>query len=234
LRRFATAFTVATAGMAAAAATSEAATVSIAPVKPCYITGETDTLAGAGYTPNGTVGITVDGTEVFPLVADATGNFSTSLQFGTMKAVKAHTLTATDKTNPALTAGVSFTGTVHQVIVKPANGPAGKKRKLRGYGFINGPKAYMHVRGHGVHSNVSLGKPQGVCGVFETRKRIVSSHAASGKYRVQFDAKKKYSKKTRPRLVYELRVFRTFHSAAARTSAFAGAASLAGWTKVAG
>jgi hypothetical protein len=190
LRRFATAFTVATAGMAAAAATSQASTVSITPLKPCYITGESDTLSGTGYTPNGSIGIAVDGTEVFPLVADAAGNFTTSLQFGAMKAVKTHTMTATDKTNPALTGSVSFTGTIHQVIVKPANGPAGKKRKLRGYGFINGPKAYMHVRGHGVHSNVSLGRPQGVCGVFETRKRIVSSHAASGKYRVQFDANK--------------------------------------------
>lgn len=233
MRRFATAFTVATAGMAAAAATSQASTVSITPVKPCYITGETDTLSGTGYTPNGAIGIAVDGAAVFDLVADAAGNFTTSLQFGAMKAVKTHTMTATDKTNPALTGSVSFTGTIHQVIVKPANGPAGKKRKLRGYGFINGPKAYMHVRGHGVRSNVSLGKPQGVCGVFETRKRIVSSNAAPGKYKVQFDARKKYSKK-QPRLVYELRVFRTFHSAAAGTAAFAGAAMLQGWTKVAG
>jgi antitoxin (DNA-binding transcriptional repressor) of toxin-antitoxin stability system len=230
LRRVAAAFTVATAGMAAAAATSQASTVNITPVKPCYITRETDTLSGTGYTPGGTVGIAVDGLPVFDLVADSAGAFTTSLQFGTMRAVKTHTLSATDRTNPALNATVSFVGTTHQVTVKPSTGRAGKKRKMRGYGFINGPKAYMHVRGHGIRATTLVGRPSGVCGTWgPTRKRIVPSTAASGDYRVQFDARRKYSKKTRPRLVYKLSVFRTFHSAA-----FAGAAMLRGWTKVAG
>lgn len=230
MRRFATAFTVATAGMAATAATSQAATVSVTPVKPCYITGEVDTLGGSGFTAGGTANIAVDGTSVFGVDVDAAGNFSTSLQFGTMKAVKTHTLTATDSTNPAITAPVSFVGTVHQATIKPSRGLAGKKRKMRGYGFLNGPKAYMHVRGHGIRSDVLVGRPSGVCGTWgPTRKRIVPTNAASGDYRVVFDAKKKYSKKTRPRLVYVLTVYRTFHS-----SAFAGAARFSGWTKVAG
>jgi hypothetical protein len=220
---------VATAGLATGTATGHAATVSITPVKPCYITGEVDTLGGSGFTPGGTADIAVDGSPAFAVDVDAVGNFSTSLQFGGMKAVKTHRLTATDSANPTITAPVSFVGTTHQVTIKPASGRAGKKRKLRGYGFINGPNAYMHVRGHGVRTDVLLGKPAGVCGTFVTRARIVSSHAASGKYRVVFDAKRKYRKQTRPHLVYELTVFRTLHS-----SAFAGAAGLEGWTKVAG
>lgn len=219
MRRFATAFTVATAGMAATAATAHAATVSITPVKPCYLTGERDSLAGTGYTPGGTVNIAVDGQQVFTLPADAAGNIATTLRFGTMRAVKTHTLTATDATNPALTASVSFVGTTRQVTVKPRRGSAGKKRKLRGYGFINGPKAYMHVRGHGIRSNTFLGRPEGPCGTFVTRKRIVPRGAAPGNYKVIFDHKKRYSKKTRPRLVYTLTVYRTFSAAAAFTSA---------------
>jgi hypothetical protein len=215
--------------MASGAATGQAATVSITPVKPCYLTGEVDTLGGSGFTPGGTVDIAVDGASAFGVPVDPVGTFSTSLQFGGMKGVKTHTLTATESANPAITAPVSFVGTTHQLTIKPDSGRAGKRRKLRGYGFLNGPKAYMHVRGHGVHTNVFLGRPTGVCGTFVTRKSIVSATAASGKYRVVFDASKKYSKQTRPRLVYELTVFRTFHS-----SASAGAAGLAGWTKVAG
>jgi hypothetical protein len=227
LRRLGTAFTVATAGMAAFAATSQAASVGITPVKPCYITGEVDTLAGAGYTPGGIVDIAVDGTSVFTVDVDTAGNFFTPLQFGAMKAVKTHTLTATDTTDPALTAAVNFVGTIHQVTFKPQQGPAATKRKMRGYGFLNGPKAYMHVRGHGRRTNVFVGRPKGVCGTWgPTRKRMLPANAATGVYKVIFDAKKKFSKNTTPRVVYDLTVTRKFN-------AF-GAGQLDGWTKVAG
>ena len=131
-----------------------------------------------------------------------------------MNAVKAHTLTATDAANPALTASVSFTGTTHQVATRNNRGKPGKKTKLRGYGFLAGPKAYMHVRGHGVKRNTFLARPKAPCGTFTVRKAFVPPGAPAGTYRVQFDARKKYSKKTQPQILYELTVFRTFSAAA--------------------
>jgi hypothetical protein len=225
------AFLVATVGTLATAATAQAATVAITPVKGCYLTGESDTLSGTGYTPNGSVNIAVDGTTVFSLTADASGNIGTSLQFGTMKAVKTHTLTATDAANPALTASVSFVGTTHQVATRSGKGKPGKKVKLRGYGFLFGPKAYMHVNGHGIHTTTFLARPKAPCGTFSVKKKLVPKGAPVGRYKVQFDARRKFSKKTQPRLVYPLTVFRTFK--AARASAFAGVALNTAWTTLA-
>jgi hypothetical protein len=210
------------------AATAQAATVAITPVKGCYLTGESDTLSGAGYTPNGSVSIAVDGTTVFSLTADASGNIGTTLRFGTMKAVKSHSLTATDAANPALTATVSFVGTTHQVATKSGRGKPGKKVKLRGYGFLFGRKAYMHVNGHGIHTTTFLARPKAPCGTFTVKKKLVRKGAPIGKYKVQFDARKKFSKKTRPRLVYPLTVF----PVASGASAFAGVALNQAWTKL--
>ena len=230
MRRVMKAFTVATAGAATLATAADAATVSITPMKPCYLTGESDTLAGSGFTANGQIDVAVDGASVFTLTADAAGTFTTTLQFGGMRAVKTHTLTATDVTNPAIKATVSFVGTTHQVATNNAQGPAGKKVKLRGYGFLFGRKAYMHVRGHGVRTDTLLGRPKAPCGTFVVRKRLVRSGAPTGRYRLQFDAKARYSKKTRPRLIYELSVFPTASSA----SVFAGATLNQSWTQVPG
>ena len=103
---------------------------------------------------------------------------------------------------------------------KSTNGKPGKKTKLRGYGFIFGKKAYMHVRGHGIKTNKFLKRVTAPCGTFTVRKAFVPSNAPVGKYRVQFDHKKSYKKNRAGSIAYELTVFRTFNS-----TAFGGA----GW-----
>jgi hypothetical protein len=206
--------TLATVGLAVTAGAAEAATISLSPVQSCYLAGKSATLNGAGFTAGGVVNVTVDGQPGGSTQADTAGNFAGQFNFGPMDAVKTHSITATDATNPALTASVSFVGTTHQVASKSNRGKPGKKSKLRGYGFIFGRKAYMHVRGHGIKTNKFLARPKAPCGTFTVRKAFVHSNAPVGKYRVQFDHKKKYSKRTPEKLVYELTVFRTFNSAA--------------------
>jgi hypothetical protein len=207
--------TVATVGLAATAATAQAAPTITLTASPCYIAGETYTVSGAGMAPNSTVTFAVDGSAIpVSQPTDAAGNYSLPMRFGQMDAVKTHTMTATDTSNPALTASVQFVGTTHQVATRNSQGKPGKKRKLRGYGFIFGPKAFMHVRGHGIKSDKFLKRPKAPCGTFTVKKAIVPANAPSGKYRVQFDHKKRYSKRTPHRQVYELTVFRTFSSAA--------------------
>jgi hypothetical protein len=222
LRRFAAAVTVATAGMAVAAASAQAApTLGIAPVKPCYVSGESVNFLGGGYTVGAYVDIAIDGTSLGQLQANMSGAIGGTITLGTFKGAKSHTVKATDTSNTALTASLSFNGTTPQVTVKPRKGPAGRKRKMRGYGFMSGKKAYMHVRGHGISADTLVGRPKGPCGTWgPSKRRIVPAGAPSGTYKVRFDHKKKYSKNTKPQTGGTLTITRTFHAVGARATAF--------------
>jgi hypothetical protein len=195
------AVTIVLAGSAALAGTAQAQSLSIAPVKPCYLSGEKITVTAAGFTAGGLVDFALDGRALGPLVADPAGTAIGELQLGGMRGVKSHGLSATDQANPALVANASFLGTTRQVVVKPQTAPAGRERRLKGYGFLAGPRVFMHVRGNGYSSDKRIARPTGSCGTFATRKVIVPASAGLGRYRVQFDHKKRYSKKTRPRTV---------------------------------
>lgn len=225
---------VAAAGTAAMAATADAATLTIAPVKACYLTGEAITAAGAGFTPNGAFEVKLDGTSLGQRDARPDGTFAVTITLGTMRAVKSHALSATDVTDPALTAGASFMGTQNIVTVKPKDAKAGDKLRIRGYGFLAGPRVYMHVRGHGYSTDKRVGNAAAPCGTFATRKRIIPATATPGFYRVQFDARRRYSKKTKPRVKGRMHVFRRFSATSARASAFAGVSVSQSWTRVSG
>jgi hypothetical protein len=219
VRRFAMTLTTALAGTAAVATTAEAQTFAIAPVKPCYLGGDVVTGTGTAFTPMAPVDIAADGTSLGQVSADAAGGFVTpAITLGGMRGVKSHTLTATDQTNPALTATVTFMGTTNTVSVKPASGRAGTPRRLKGYGFTAGPKVYMHVRRRGYKTDARIAKAKAPCGTFVVRKTIVPAGAGDGKYKVQFDSQRRYSKRTRPRFVGVLTIFHTARSSAARVA----------------
>ncbi len=221
---------LATVGSAAFAAPAQAQSLTITPPLPCYLPGDQITASGVGFTPGGPVDVSIDGTSLGQIGADASGAFSAPITLGGMKGVKGHALTATDQTNTAIMATASYLGTTNQVVVKPKNAKAGTKRRLKGYGFIFGPRVWMHVRGGGYRSDKRIAKPSGACGTFITRKLIVPASAGSGKYRVQFDAKKKYSKKTRPRVVGTMTVSVTAASAA--RGARVGAPAVSFWSRL--
>jgi hypothetical protein len=228
LRRSAMAVTLATAGLAATAASAQAATLVLTPSSPCHLSGDVITLSGAGFTPNGTVGLTFDGDPVSEFPTDASGILTESFTLQGLRGARSHTIVATDAADPALTASTSFVGASLQVTVKPKNSRAGKKLKLRGYGFLGTGKVYMHVRGHGLRRTVRVGAPAAPCGTWATRRAIVPATAAAGVYRVQFDQRKRFSKKTKPRVRGKMTVTRRFSSAAA----FGGARPIYRWTQV--
>jgi hypothetical protein len=237
LRRFAAAFTVVMAGTAGMAGTAHAQSVTITPPKACYLTGETISFSGSGYTAAGAVDVTLDGSSLGQLTADAGGNIAGEIGLGTMRGVKTHALTATDTTNPALTSTASFVGTTLRVTVKPANAKAGRKLRIRGQGFLAadgspaGRNLFMHVRGPGRYkADGRVGKLNAPCGSFAARRRIVPPTADRGTYRVQFDTARRFSKKTRPRFEGRMTVF----TRAARVSLFDGADLARRWTSVTG
>ncbi len=219
MRRFAMTLTMALAGTATVATTASAQTFTIAPVKPCYINGDAVNGTGAAFTPMGSVDILADGTSLGQVTADAAGGFLTpAITLGRMPGVKSHTLTATDLTNPALTATTTFKGTTNKVSVKPAHGTAGTPRRIKGSGFTAGPKVYMHVRRKSYKSDSRIAKTNGACGNFQVRKTIVPASAGDGVYKVQFDSKRRYSKKTRPRVLGTLTLSHSAGASAARVA----------------
>jgi hypothetical protein len=240
LRRFGTAFTAVMAGTAAMAGTAHAQAVSITPAKACYLTGERINLSGSGFTAGGSIDVTLDGTSLGALTADAAGNIAAEIGLGTMRGIKTHTLTATDTGNPALTSTASFVGTTLRVTVKPANAKAGRKLRVRGQGLLAadgslaGKNVFMHVRGpRGYRSDGRVARLKAPCGSFDARKRIVEPDASNGVYRVQFDAARKFSKKTRPRFEGRMTVFTRATSSGARASLFGGAELARRWTSLA-
>jgi hypothetical protein len=200
--------TVAVAATGAGAGAAHAAAIGITPAKACYLTGEKITLTGNGYTPGYGVEVAIDGTSLGQIAADPAGNIAAEITLGTMRGAKSHALTAVDTTNAANAATASFLGTRFQVTVKPRNTRAGRRLTLRGYGFMGMAKVFMHVRGPGGYkSDNRIARPQGPCGTFGVRRRIVPPSADTGNYRVQFDAVKRLSKKTRPRVQGTMRVY---------------------------
>jgi hypothetical protein len=215
--------TVATAGMTAMAGTAQAASLGLSPGQPCYMSGEQAQLDASGYTANSTVTGTFAGLSG-TFNTDAAGNTGALLTFPGVKGIKTETATITDDTNPAITASLSMLVTRRHVDVNPTHAAAGKKLRIKGYGLTGGPKVYMHIRGpHHYRSDTKIGKAHGPCGTFKTRRKIVGKGAAAGAYKVRFDHKKKYSKKTVPQTGGTLTITHTFHAVGARATA-------AGWT----
>jgi hypothetical protein len=226
------AFTVATAGMAAFAATAQAATLTLSPVQSCYLSGQQPTALGSGYTPNGNVNAAF-GAATTTVTADAAGNIGLVLSIPGVKGIKGYSLAATDVTNTALTASVALFVTRLHVDVNPTHAAAGKKLRIKGYGLIGGKKVYMHVRGPGHYrSDTKLAKANAPCGTFKVRRKIVGAGARAGAYTVRFDAKKKYSKKTSPQTGGVLTITHTFSAVGARAAAFGGAGPIQRWTSI--
>ena len=210
MRRVVTAFFVATVGTAVLGGTAQAATLTITPDKACYLPGEQPIVDGAGFTPGGGVDATFTG-HSGRVFADPAGAIALQLTFPTVKGVKRLPVTATDATNPALTATLKLATTTPHLDVTPKHAKAGKKLRIKGSGMLGGRKVYMHVRGpHHFKTDTKVASTKPPCGTFKTRRTIVPAGARAGAYTVLFDAKKKFSKKTEPQLGGTLTVTKTF------------------------
>jgi hypothetical protein len=196
-RRIAGIAVAGTAALLAASATAQAATLSVAGNKSCYRAGDSLILSGTGFTPNGPVSVTLQGRDLGTLTADATGNISSPLSIGNLHGVDTRTLVASDATNPAITATTSFLGSALTVGVRPRNGTAGRKLRISASGFTTGKRLYAHILRRHYRRNVLIGKLKGPCHTLKVRKRVMGAATPGGAYTVQFDTKKRYSKKTK-------------------------------------
>jgi hypothetical protein len=189
----------------AAPATASAATLTVDPVRSCYLEQELVQLHAQDYTPNGMVDFTREGNLVETLQADAAGTIQANLTLpGLIMGQRPLTYVATDQTDPARTAQVSLLTTAVDVRVSPRNGPPNRRLRIRARGFEGGETLWAHVRrkkrrgGGPVRvRNIRIGRVAGPCWTVRARKRLFRRGTAPGRYRVQFDTFRRYKPERR-------------------------------------
>ena len=200
------------------------ANLSVDEVAPCYREQSTVHLVGGGFTQNGQVVFTRDGTPIGnPIVASAAGELFPQLILpGLVAGQKRLTYVATDQTNPALTAQVSLLVTATDVGLRPEGGAPHRLLTINARGFFGGGTLYAHVVRTGRHAgkarNLRIGRIRGSCKQVEARRRLFSKGTAPGKYRVQFDTFRRYKSKREIETEFVVTVFRTAGTARATSS----------------
>lgn len=201
-------------------ASAEAAALALAPVKACYRTGETVSLSGSAFSPAANASVAIDGQALGTVPTDAAGNLATPLTFGRFSGVGQHAVTATDSANAANVGSVAFTASAVTVRVRPESGRPGRRLRIRATGFTTGKRLWAHILRPGFRRNVRVGRLRGPCRRGNVRRRIFNPDAASGRYTVQFDTKRRYSRRTTVRVRFRVRVRRASGAASAAAAAW--------------
>lgn len=206
----------------AAPSFAQAATLVADPDLSCYPEGFQVFLPGEGFTPGAQVNFTRDGQLLPadpPILADPAGAISANLTLpGLLKGQDTLDYVATDSANPANTAALSLLVTATDVNLDPEQGAPERLLTIRARGFFGGGKRlWAHVvrRGGRRSRNVKVGRIKGPCKKVKAKRRLFSAGVPSGKYRVQFDAFKRYRKKRDFKRTYNVTITRTVEPAIA-------------------
>jgi len=228
---------VAVLAAAAVVAPAAADAAVLAPTKACYGGGDKITLVGNGFTPNGQVNLFANGSMLSPpLTANPTGLIGGSLLAPPLLSgtTRTDTFSATDVTNPALTAATPVKRTIVRVLVKPANASPHRKRRFSARGFTTGTTLYRHVVRGGAVSNTRQGRLKTACRTLSFKRVLFRKTARTGTYKVQFDTSRKYSSKRIQRVVFRVRVYRIVRRSSAGSAAATGAGTgtRESWTRL--
>jgi hypothetical protein len=200
------------------------ASLAVDEVGPCYREQSTVHLVGGGFTQNGRVVFTRDGTPIGnPIVASAAGELFPQLILpGLVAGQKRLTYVATDQTNPTLSAQVSLLVTATDVGLRPEGGAPHRLLTINARGFFGGGTLYAHVvrtgRNPGRARNLRIGRVRGSCKQVQARKRLFSKGTAPGRYRVQFDTFRRFKSKREIETEFVVTVFRTAGTARATSA----------------
>jgi hypothetical protein len=196
-----------------APASALGAMVGVLPQKPCYRVADAPNsekifVAGGGFTPNGTVDVTLDRKSQGKALVNAQGQFAGTLPLAPIRGERKRSLAAIDQPNPGIFASLQLRMTGVSVGVSPRHAGPGRAVRIKARGFTGSRRLYAHVRRKRYRRNVGIGRLRGACRKLSRRKRIFSLGARPGVYKVQFDGKRRYSKKTTPRILYRVTIFR--------------------------
>jgi hypothetical protein len=184
-----------------------AAELTVSPQKRCYRAGESVNLLGTGFSPLGAATVTRDGSVIGELGTDANGAFHGVLRnLEQESGRRTKTYTATDATDPSLTASTQILVSAVRVRLRPASGAPGRVLTITARGFTTGDTLWAHVR-HGKSTrNLEIGQLEGACRGLKIRKRLLPRDAAFGIHKLQFDTFRRYSPKRPVRDRYEITV----------------------------
>src|SRR5215213_1890257 len=198
---------IAVAMLAVPSAAAAEATLAVDPSVACYRERQNVFLTGVGFTPNGQVDFTRDGTPLVdpdgPIIADASGLVSPRLTLPSLVSGQRRlTYIATDKTDNVLTTQVSLLVTATDVTLTPSGGAPNRLLTIRARGFFFGGRTlYAHIvrtgKRPGRARNLRIGAIDGACKKATARKRLFFANTAPGHYRVQFDTFRRYDAKRR-------------------------------------
>lgn len=174
-------------------ATASAASLGISPHKRCYSSGESVNLLGTGFAPLSSATVS-RGTTPFPKPLDTDGNgaFNGLLGLSLDSGRETRTYTATDSSDPSLTASIQIKVSSVRVGLKPSNGAPGRILRMTARGFTTGATLWAHVTRGASTRNLKVGRLKGACGDLTARRRLLPRDAAVGVYTVQFDTFRRY------------------------------------------
>jgi hypothetical protein len=203
IRPLAVAVTLATLALPSAA---HAASLTTKPAKPCYRSGETVSFVGSGFTPSSTANLIRDGAFFKPIPTDATGQFDAVLRLQQDQGVQTRTYTATDATNPSLTASAQMTVSAVGVRLSPSTGSVSRRFRIRARGFTTGETLWAHIVHRLSRRTVKIGALKGACHNLRARRRLLSRSARLGRHRIQFDTFRRYKRDRAVKATYTIRV----------------------------
>lgn len=187
--------------------------------RACYAPGDDVRLTGAGFTPGGEVALSVEGRQLGVGTADAGGGFVADLVAPEIAGrERRDNFVATDQTDLGILAELPVRLTALGVRLTPEQAPPGRKRRIRARGFTHGRALWAHVRRGRFARDVRIGRLRGPCGRIDVRRGILPAGAEVGLYRIQFDARRRYSPSTIPSVDYLVTVFRRFRLAQSSSS----------------
>ena len=192
----------------AAPATASAASLDVMPKKPCYSSGESVNLLGAGFSPLGSASVTRDGAALGALQTDANGAFNGILTLAQTSGKRTKTYTATDDAASTLSASAQITVSAVRVDLSPANGAPGRRMSIRASGFSTGKTLWAHVTKGKSKRTLKIGSLSGACGGLKGHKRLLPRNAGLGLHTIQFDTFKRYNPKQPVRYRYTIDVTR--------------------------
>jgi hypothetical protein len=192
---------------------AEAATIQ--PLKPCYVTANTPSgpqqegvaIAAAGFTPNSTVNLAMDGQPVpggEALQTDPAGALTLAPEQVPApfidKGSREFSVTLTQTDNPANTVTATSRTTALGVTVKPRRARPSQRIRFKGSGFTGPKGVYAHYVYKGkVRKTVRMARKTSTCGGWSARRpQIPVGDPKPGTWTVQFDQSKRYRDATNP------------------------------------
>jgi hypothetical protein len=196
--------------LAVAPATAHAA--ALTPLKPCYvsvtqrtpgappqITREALDLGGSGFGANSLVDISFNGQVDRTIQADGAGSLPPQVLQSPYQAggQGTFTLTAAERGNPANTVSLPSRTTALTLSLTPKKSRPSRRVRYRGSGFTAQKAVWAHYLYKGrVRRTVRLVRRiNNPCGLFSVkRKQLPIRHPKLGRWRLQVDQQRKYSR----------------------------------------